>query len=206
MVISAKTSSCDAAVYTPAKSVHTTLSPEEDEPLPSDRLWKSKQVHVCPSRSGRRSPQISDHEEGVPAHSEVGTFPLHCDANSSEVESEYEFPDLNPLLHPLFSNHLRPNLSCASEEPPLRPRHILNQDEARTAVTCFPKPQTQWGSNFVPSNVSLSQDHYVSLLPSTPTRRDSFYDNSLPRNFFEFYVEPSHPELPGTRNINQYYS
>ncbi|XP_018672064.2 uncharacterized protein LOC100184301 isoform X2 [Ciona intestinalis] len=68
-------------------------------------------------------------------------------------------------------------------------------------------------------------DHYVSLQPQlrqpsnarTLTlghtdprleRRDSFYDNSLPRDspLYEYYQRQNRQELPGTRNINHYYS
>ena len=55
------------------------------------------------------------------------------------------------------------------------------------------------------------QNPYVSLQPTfNEARRDSFYDNSLPRDslLYEFYHgQMQHrPELPGTRNINQYFS
>jgi len=65
---------------------------------------------------------------------------------------------------------------------------------------------------------SNRQNHYVSLQPSTletsqlnGARRDSIYDNSLPRDspMYEYYqrqMQQQRPELPGTRNINQYYS
>ena len=64
---------------------------------------------------------------------------------------------------------------------------------------------------------SNRQNHYVSLQPSAYEaaqlnggRRDSFYDNSLPRDspMYEYYQRQmqQRPELPGTRNINQYYA
>ena len=61
---------------------------------------------------------------------------------------------------------------------------------------------------------SRHYNHYVSLHPSSldyiGARRNSFYDNSLPRDspLYEYYQRQQllRQELPGTRNINQYFS
>ena len=49
---------------------------------------------------------------------------------------------------------------------------------------------------------------HISNFNNAPDKRDSFYDNSLPRDspLLNYYAQHNHrPELPGTRNLNQYY-
>ena len=53
---------------------------------------------------------------------------------------------------------------------------------------------------------------HVSNYGTATDKRDSFYDNSLPRDspLLTYYTQHNHhqrhrPELPGTRNLNQYY-
>ena len=153
----------------------------------------------------------------VSNHPTTSKHEFHMYNDKNAVVSRSKLQTMQPKGHSQFypPRHL-------SHEPPPFPRQSGYNSRQQT----LPHSQQRWQTyHRAPQSVSsipVSQaplraaryNHYVSLQPSSydterTGRRDSFYDNSLPRDspLFEYYQQlQQRQELPGTRNINQYFS
>lgn len=173
-----------------------------------DDAWKSLQTSGDPpglvetvETCTRVDEEVTSNDESRHA-SHLGSFPMYGD---DDVVSVYEFPDENYPDSPLIND---PHRSSSTLDGVSQERaKFLNHDELTSVshTASFPVHHT-WDRP--PSAIPTSAEHqYVSL---ASFHRESFYDNSLPRDFPDLYKEEFsrfvQPQLPGTRNLNQYYS